>query len=270
MDIKFLSRATFRTRQGSDVRPLAICMAFQSKMTLLASHSSPASKCFLFRLLMMDREREKQKVKGIEEQGSNGRHFKSQKWACLTLLKIKPAEGFPVEDRVSVVSYVNVQLHMCKHTRSWSLLSLVEHIVPPGQFSLNWHYCHAVCGHAVCSVKQASTDMQGSYVHRGTVVTNACKGRVYTCTCDMSVHANRYMPDDIHARWLHECFCTRMCKQWLCITWAGQGSFLSVSLFFTEWEKAVSNFLLSTAGRCFSAVSCNLFQLCVLIIACSW
>lgn len=51
--------------------------------------------------------------------------------------------------------------------------------------------------------------------------------------------------------------------------WAGQGSLLPLPLFFTEWEKAVSNFLLSAAGRHFSAVSCNLFQLCVLITACS-
>lgn len=42
-------------------------MAFQSKMALLASDSSPESKCFLFRLLMTDREHEKQKVKGTEE-----------------------------------------------------------------------------------------------------------------------------------------------------------------------------------------------------------
>lgn len=52
--------------------------------------------------------------------------------------------------------------------------------------------------------------------------------------------------------------------------WAGQGSLLPLSLLFIEWEKAVSNFLLSAAGRHFSAVSCNLFQLCVLITACSW
>ena len=149
MDIKFLSRATFWTKQGSDIHPLAICMAFQSKMTLLASYSSPALKCFLFRLLMMDREHEKQKVKETEEQGSDRRHFKSQKWACLILLKIKPEQRVPVEDRVSVVSYVNLKLHVCKHTHSWSLLSLVKHIVPPGQFSLNWHYCHAARGHVV-------------------------------------------------------------------------------------------------------------------------
>lgn len=35
----------------------------------------------------------------------------------------------------------------------------------------------------------------------------------------------------------------------------------------TQWGPAVSNFLPPTAGRRFSAVSCHLFQLCVLIIA---
>lgn len=95
------------------LHPLAICIAFQSKMTLLTSDSSTVSKGFLFRLLMMDREHEKQK-------GGRDRriHFKSQKWACLVLLKIKPKERLPVEDRVSVVSYVNMQLHVCKHTQS--------------------------------------------------------------------------------------------------------------------------------------------------------
>lgn len=39
-------------------------MAFQSKMALLASDSSPESKCFLFRLLMADREHKKKQVKG--------------------------------------------------------------------------------------------------------------------------------------------------------------------------------------------------------------
>lgn len=87
-----------------------------------------------------------------------------------------------------------MQLYVCKYTDSWSLLSLVEHVVPPGLFSLNWHYCHAACGYAVCWAKQVSTDMQGSYVHRGTVATNVCK-RV----CNLHVTC-LYM--QIHAWWL--------------------------------------------------------------------
>lgn len=160
-------------------------MAFQSKMTLLASDSSPASMCFLFRLLMMDREHEKQKVKGTEEKGGDGGHFKSPKWACLILLKIRPEEGLPAEDRFFVVSYVNMQLDICKHTHSWRLLSLMEYIVAPGQPSLNWHYGHTVWGHTVCSAKQVSTDMQGSYAYRDTVIKNAWQSWICTCTCDM-------------------------------------------------------------------------------------
>lgn len=38
-------------------------------------------------------------------------------------------------------------------------------------------------------------------------------------------------------------------------------------LLYIQWGPAVSNFLPPTAGRWFSAVSCHLFQLCVLIIA---
>lgn len=86
---------------------------------------------------------------------------------------IRPEEGLPAEDRFSVVSYVNMQLYICKHTHSWRLLSPMEHIVAPGQSSLNWHYGHTARGHTVCSAKQVSTDMQGSYVYRGTVITNA-------------------------------------------------------------------------------------------------
>lgn len=141
--------------------------------------------------------------------------LKAKKWACLIFLKVKSEEGLPIEDRDSVVSYVNMPLHVCQHTRSWSLLSPVEHIVPPGQFSLNWHYFHAARGHAVCSAKQGAADMQGSYIYRCTVITNACKS--WVCTCDMSVHVKRQMHGDTHARWLRECFWTCMRKQWLCI-----------------------------------------------------
>lgn len=91
---------------------------------------------------------------------------------------------------------------------------------------------------------------------------------VCTCTCGMSARAD-------------SCTMTYMCSgctsasERACahssplFAWAGQGSLLPLSLFFVEWEKAVSSFLLSAAGRHFSAVSCNLFQLCVLITACS-
>lgn len=85
---------------------------------------------------------------------------------------------------------------------------------------------------------------------------------------DMSVHADTCMMTYMHfgymSAFVHACASSSHV-----FTCAGHGSFLSLSLslFFIEWEKAVSNFLLSAAGRCFSAVNCNLFQLCVLIIA---
>lgn len=171
-DIKFLSRATFWTRRSSDVCPLAICMAFQSKMALLASDLSPESKCFLFRLLMADREHKKQQVKG-KEPSSDGRHFKSQNWACFVLLSIKPEES-SLQKTVSVVPHVNTRLHVCEHTCSWSLLSVAEHTVPPEQLSLKWHYCHPARGHAACPALQAPRHA-GFCVHTGTVLTKACK-----------------------------------------------------------------------------------------------
>ena len=50
-----------------------------------------------------------------------------------------------------------------------------------------------------------------------------------------------------------------------CVFFAALSS--SAHLVATQWGPAVSNFLPPTAGRWFSAVSCHLFQLCVLIIA---
>lgn len=147
--------------------------------------------------------------------------------------------------------------------------SLVEHTVPRGQFSLNYHYCHAACGHTVCSAVLASTGTQRSYIHRGTVITNVCKSWAATCTC-LYMQTDTCMMTHRHVGSVGA-FIRACASSSHLFTWAGQGSFFfPLSLFFSEWEKAVSNFLLSTAGRCFSADSCNLFQLCVLIIACSW
>lgn len=91
---------------------------------------------------------------------------------------------------------------------------------------------------------------------------------VCTCTRGMSAHAASctMMHITLVAQELSNVHAHTVAMS----AWAGQGSLLPLSLFFTEWEKAVSNFLLSAAGRHFSAVSCNLFQLCVLITAYSW
>lgn len=202
-----------------------------------------------------------------KELGSGGRHFKSQNWACFILLNIKPEEGLPVEDSLCCFT--------CEYTTS--RVQAHRQLEPP--------LCggaHGACGAALTELTLLS--------HR--TWARSVFGKAGTQTRGI-LHAHRYSPYKGMHSWVCTCTCgmsacadscttTYMCSgctnasERACahsghvFAWAGQGSLLPRSLFFVEWEKAVSSFLLSAAGRHFSAVSCNLFQLCVLITACSW
>lgn len=135
----------------------------------------------------------------------------------------------------------------------------------------SWNLLTTAAHSATRAVLMTSTSLLDCTCTWRNTITNTYKSWVCIVTANTTIHAHRCMHDYIHDNMHFVCvnvFVHIHAGRDHVFAWAGQGSFLS--LFFIEWEKAVSNFVLSTAGRCFSAVSCNLFQLCVLIIACSW
>lgn len=184
-------------------------MAFPSKMALLTSDSSPESKCFLFRLLMRDREHEKQKLKGTEE----------------TLLMediLKPVLSLPYPSKYKARGKApcrrqSLCCFTCEYTTSH--VQACTQLEPPLCGRTHGASRAALPKLTLLSHCRWAGTQEGSYTHTGTVLTNACRAG-FAQTHVACLHSQ------VHAQG-HTCTVAQVllnvCTQWpyVCMGWAG-------------------------------------------------